>query len=456
MSDNLLIGCGSGFSGDRLDAAAPVLDTLIARASPAVLMFETLGERTLALAQLARNADASAGYEPWLVELLAPVLAPAIAHGIPIVGNFGAANPEGAAHRIRQLARELEIGDVSVGVVRGDDVRERVSSGALEMWEDDDPGLLAGRDIIAANAYLGAQPIARALGAGCQIVVTGRVTDSALALGPLLHHFGWAEDDWDRLAAGVMAGHLLECGAQVTGGYFADPGFKDVEDLAQVGYPIAEIDERGTIVLTKADHTGGCVTERTVKEQLLYEIHDPRAYLTPDVILDMGNVTVREIDANRVQIDGARGRAPTEKLKVTISYQGDWLGEAEISYAGINALYRAQLGGRIVRERLADTLAQSAMRTDIIGAESVLDDNSSMLQARQTDRADGDFRLRLAVQTPDQSVAERAMREVLSLYCAGPAGGGGVRQHISRRLGTVSCLLPRTEVQASFIILEDK
>ncbi len=456
MSDKLLIGCGSGFSGDRLDVAAPVLDTLIARASPAVLMFETLGERTLALAQLARNADASVGYEPWLVELLAPVLAPAIAHGIPIVGNFGAANPEGAAHRIRQLARDLGIGDVSVGVVQGDDVREKVSSGALEMWEDDDPGLLAGRDIIAANAYLGAQPIARALDAGCQIVVTGRVTDSALALGPLLHYFGWAEDDWDRLAAGVMAGHLLECGAQVTGGYFADPGFKDVEDLAHVGYPIAEIDELGSIVLTKADHTGGCVNERTVKEQLLYEIHDPHAYLTPDVILDMGNVTVREIAANQVLIDGARGRAPTETLKVTISYQGDWLGEAEISYAGMNALHRAQLGGRIVRERLADTLAQSAMRTDIIGAESVLDDNSGMLQARHADRADGDFRLRLAVQTPDQSVAERAMREVLSLYCAGPAGGGGVRQHISRRLGTVSCLLPRTEVQASFIILEDK
>jgi len=459
MSDILLIGSGSAFSGDRLDAPGPVLETLIARGLPAVLMFETLGERTLALAQLARSEDPDHGYEPALVELLRPVLARAVEHSIPIVGNFGAANPVAAARAIQALAQELGCGPLRIGIVEGDDVRSLVSAGGLQGWGTDDPSLLADREVVAANAYLGARPIAEALARGAQIVVTGRVTDSALALGPLIHHFGWDAEDWDRLASGVVAGHLLECGAQVTGGYFADPGYKDVEGLVDVGFPVAEIRRDGDIVITKADGTGGVVTEATVKEQLLYEIHDPAAYITPDVVLDMTGITVTRLERDRVRVTGARGRPRTDTLKVTVSYRGDWLGEAEISYAGPNAFRRARLAAAIVRERAGRFLAPGSIRTDIIGAVSVFDDDGGTIQEdlagrEETDGLGRDFRLRLAAHSVDRGLAERATREVLSLYCAGPAGGGGVRQRISRRLNTLSCLVPTRSVEPRVRMME--
>ncbi|NUO86333.1 MAG: DUF1446 domain-containing protein, partial [Cupriavidus sp.] len=224
MTAPLLIGSGAGFSGDRTDAALPVVRTLIAAAQPAALIFETLAERTLALAQLARRNDPAQGYEPLLDALLAPVLGLCLQHRIPLVGNFGAANPRAAAQRVRQLARELGLAAPRVAVVEGDDLSDAAGRARLR-------GILGdafdAERFVCANAYIGAQGIADALAAGADVVVCGRVADPALALGPAMAHFGWAWDDWDRLAAATMAGHLLECGAQVTGGYFADPGRKE-------------------------------------------------------------------------------------------------------------------------------------------------------------------------------------------------------------------------------------
>ena len=319
-SEIFRLGCGSGFSGDRLDAPGPVVDALIAAGGPAAMMFETLGERTLALAQLARDVDPNAGYEPDLEGLLSPILAKCVRHKIPIIGNFGAANPRAAARLIAEMARRDGLEAVRIGVVLGDDVRDLIGSGPLRMWEADAGESLDGKQVIAANAYLGAGPIADALARGCDIVVTGRVTDSALALGPLMHHFGWRADDWDRIAAGVMIGHLLECGSQVTGGYFADPGFKDVPEPFDIGYPIAEVRSDGSAIITKPTGTGGVVSARTVTEQLLYEIHDPARYLTPDVTLDLTGVRVREDGPDRVQVTGAAGSPsqPPRKLTVTL------------------------------------------------------------------------------------------------------------------------------------------
>ncbi|MGZ5848768.1 MAG: acyclic terpene utilization AtuA family protein, partial [Ramlibacter sp.] len=281
--DTLNVGCAAGFSGDRTDAAAAVVRTLVRRGGPAVLIFETLAERTLALAQLARRNDPEAGFEPLLDLMLAPVLADCLRHGIRIVSNFGAANPRGAARRIRALAREQGLRVPRVAVVEGDDVSgPEHRADLLQALGPQGAGLA----VVSANAYLGAEAIAAALRAGAEIVVTGRVADPSLTLGPALAHFGWAPDDWDRLARGTMAGHLLECGAQVCGGYYADPGFKDVPDLAHVGFPIAAIDANGDCTITKADGTGGCVDTHTVTEQLLYEVHDPAAYLSPDVVAD--------------------------------------------------------------------------------------------------------------------------------------------------------------------------
>lgn len=444
MTSHLLrIGCAAGFSGDRTDAAAPVVDALVAAGGPAVLIFETLAERTLALAQLARRADPDAGYEPLLDDLLRPVLARCLAHGIRIVSNFGAANPAGAARRIHALARELGLAPPRIAVVEGDDVSGAAHRDALAA------ALGAqghGLRTVSANAYLGAEAIADALGAGAQIVVCGRVADPSLTVGPALAHFGWARDDWDRIARATMAGHLLECGSQVSGGYYADPGFKDVPGLARVGYPIAEIDADGRCTITKPPGSGGRVDAHTVKEQLLYEVHDPSAYLTPDVVADIGAATVTEIGPDRVRLEGVRGHARPDALKVNVCHESGWLAEGEISYAGARAEARARLAAEVLRERLAGL---GRLRADLIGVASVFGDDAGRWQASIAAGEARDVRLRVALNHADRAAAERLAREVTALYCCGPAGGGGVRTSLRPRLGTVSCLLPRALVPGS-------
>jgi hypothetical protein len=449
MTQPLLVGAAAGFSGDRTDAAAPVVDTLVRLGGPAVLIFETLAERTLALAQLARQADPDGGYEPLLDELLAPVLARCLQHGIRIVSNFGAANPPGAGRRIAQLARELGLRAPRIAVVTGDDVAGPLKRAALlECMGPPGQGL----EIASANAYLGAEAIADALRAGADIVVTGRVADPSLTVGPALAHFGWAPDDWDRIARATMAGHLLECGAQVCGGYYADPGYKDVPDLARVGYPIARIDADGHCTLLKADGTGGMLDEHTVKEQLLYEVHDPSAYLTPDVVADISEAEVHQAGPDEVRLAGVRGHPRPPTLKANVFYRHGWLAEGEISYAGRGAEARARLAAQVLRERLAGC---GPIRIDLIGVASVFaDDAGRWLDALPHGDA-RDVRLRAAMNHADRRVAERLPREVTALYTCGPAGGGGVRTALTPRLNTRSCLLPREQVPVRFEMLEE-
>jgi hypothetical protein len=445
----LRIGCGAGFSGDRWDAAVPVVESLARTGGPAVLMFETLAERTLALAQLRRRENPAAGWEPTLERFVRPVLARCIAARIPIVGNFGAANPAGAARVLQQVAAELGLGTLRIAVVEGDDLLTGVAPARLRELL---PPTLADRPLVSANAYLGAREIADALLGGAQVVVTGRVADPALALGPMLAHFGWAMDAWDLLAAGTMAGHLLECGAQVTGGYFADPGFKDVPRLAEVGFPIVEMQADGRFVVTKPEGTGGCVTRRTVTEQLLYEVHDPAAYLTPDVVADISAAELAEEGADRIAVHGVRGHPAPRQLKATLCYEGGWLAEGEISYAGPNASARARLAGDVVRERLAKLgLGHLPLRRDLIGIASVFSDDAG----RWTDTHHAatqapDVRLRIAAAAGSKGDAEAVAREVLALYTCGPAGGGGVRTQVTPRLGSDSCLVPREWLQPSW------
>ncbi|AVS84778.1 hypothetical protein C8239_08380 [Paracidovorax avenae] len=446
--DILRIGCAAGFSGDRTDAALPVVRALIGSGGPAVLIFETLAERTLALAQLARRTDPQAGFEPLLDELLRPVLALCLEHGIRIVSNFGAANPEGAARRIHQLAAELGLRRPRVAVVQGDDLsdpgHQPLLSGALG-------AALPAEPAVSANAYIGAEPIAGALREGADIVVCGRVADPSLVVGPALAHFGWRLDDWDRLARATMAGHLLECGAQVTGGYFADPGYKDVPGMAQLGYPIAEIDADGHCTLFKPDGTGGRIDERTVKEQLLYELHDPAAYLTPDVVADITAATVCEIAPGRVRLEGVRGHPRPAALKVNVCFEAGWFAEGEISYAGPRAEARARLAGETLRERLAGV---APLRLDLIGVTSVFGDDASRWLDQAPEGDARDVRLRAALQHRDHAAARRLVREVTALYCCGPAGGGGVRTAMRPRLGMVSCLVPRESVPTGHRFLD--
>ncbi len=449
------IGSGSGFSGDRVDAAMPVVRQMIADGGGGALIFETIGERTLALGHLARRSDPQHGYDPLLPDLLTPVLADCIRSSIVVVGNFGVANPRAAADRIARLAGELGLDGIRIAVVEGDDIREGLDLSGLERWEGDTELRAGPSDIISANAYIGARHIAEAIQNGAQVVVTGRVADPSLVLGPLVAHFGWDWADWDRLAAGTLAGHLLECGSQVTGGYFADPGFKDVADLADVGFPIAEVEVDGSFTITKPRGTGGVVDLRTVKEQILYEIHDPAAYLTPDVILDMTQVKIAQAGKDRVAVSGARGRPAPDRLKATIGVSGDWLGEAEISYAGPNALARARLAADVVEARLKSKTSRVRRRYDFIGALSVFGGDDAGPRD-QVEPEGSDIRMRLAVSASDKAAAELALREVGALYCTGPAGGGGIRTRLQSRINTASYLVPRSMVEERHTFREDE
>ncbi len=442
MADLFRVGNCAGFSGDRVDAPGPVVDTLIELGGPSAVFFEVLGERTVALAQLEKRRDPQRGYEPMLERLLEPTLAKCVKHGIPIIGNFGAANPPGAARVIAKLAQRLGLPDLRIGIIEGDDVRERVDLANLEVYEAD-AMLETGGEIVSANAYLSVQPIVDALKAGAQVVVTGRTGDPCLALAPLIHHFGWAYDDWGNIAVGSTAGHLLECGSQVTGGYYYDPGFKDIPDPANIGFPIAEVGRDGRLVITKAARTGGLVNEQVVKEQLLYEIHDPSAYITPDVTLDLSGVSVKEIGPDRVEILGIRGKPAPQKIKATVCFEGGWLGEGEISYAGPNCLARARAAADVLLQRLKLRKLDVQPRIDLIGVTSVHGGDSGEGWRGFSGAEPNDIRVRLAVASRSQDDADQASREVLALYCCGPAGGGGVRWKTTQRIRTQSYLLPR-------------
>ncbi|MBX2855111.1 MAG: DUF1446 domain-containing protein [Rhodobacteraceae bacterium] len=438
------IGCAAGFAGDRFDASGPILADMAGRAGPKYLLFETLAERTLAAAQRLREQDPEQGYSPYLERYLRPCLAEAKRLGVRIVSNLGAANPLAAGRRALELAAAQNIPNMTVCVVTGDDLTAYLSPEELQAFPTVEGGAVAGRKILAANAYLGARPIAAALAMGADMVLVGRGVDSALALGPLMYEFGWEAAAWDRLAAGTICGHLLECGSQVTGGYFADPGFKDVPDLAGVGYPIAEVSADGSMVICKPAGTGGLVSRATVAEQILYEMHDPARYLVPDCVADVSEIRLGEAGPDRVRVEGVRGEAAPETLKATLCVENGWLAEAELSYAGPNALARADLAGTVVRERLARLGWDGPLRVEILGAGAVHSGGGAPSFGLAPD---GEYRLRVAAPAPDREGAERVADEVLSLYCAGPAGGGGYRRQVTQEVATVSALIPRDRIE---------
>ncbi|MEO1688701.1 MAG: acyclic terpene utilization AtuA family protein, partial [Pseudomonadota bacterium] len=418
---------------------------------PRYLMFEVLAERTLAVATLEKGRDPEGGgASPWLEKYLEPVLADALAAGVRIVTNMGAANPRAAARRVHALAARLGLRPPKVAVLEGDDLRETHDDAAIRALEIFDGAEVLGQPILAANVYLGARAVAAALDGGCEILLVGRTTDSALALGPLIHEFGWAEDALDRLAAGTLVGHLLECGGQVTGAYFADPGFKDVPDLARVGFPLAEVAEDGTAVIAKAAGTGGCVTPATVTEQILYEMHDPAAYLVPDVTLDVTEVRLTQEGPDRVRVEGARGHAPPETLKATICVEGGWLGEGEMTYAGPNAYARARLAAEVVEGRLRMLGVQHRARFDLIGAGASHDRGDLARTHARGLPVDGEYRMRAALMAPEKAPAQTLVDEVMSLYCSGPAAGGGFRSAVTPQVATASVLIPREAVSAGW------
>jgi Acyclic terpene utilisation family protein AtuA len=441
----LRIGSGAGFSGDRIEPAVELAE----RGALDYLVFECLAERTIALAQLARRADPTAGYDPLLDRRMIAVLPACTRNSVKIVSNMGAANPFAAAQRIKYLADRLGLTGLRIAAVLGDDVLEALRSINPDIEDRQTRFAGLGDGVISANAYIGAEPIVEALRAGADIVITGRTADPALFIAPVMWEFGWSASDWPRLGQGVLVGHLLECAGQVSGGYFADPPYKVQPDLARLGFPLAEVREDGELILSKVEGSGGRITEATCKEQLLYEIHDPAAYIQPDVVADFSRVAVQSIGPDRVRVYGATGRQRPELLKVSVGYLDGWIGDGQISYAGPGAVERGRLAIDIVRERLSLCgVSTSGLRCDLIGLDSLLGPSLSQ-------RGDPyEVRVRVAGHARSAEEAARIGVEVESLYTNGPAGGGGAAKSVREVIAIGSAYVPRESVRAEIRFVE--
>jgi hypothetical protein len=441
--DLVRIGAGAGFADDRIEPAVE----LAASGQVDYLVFECLAERTIARESMARRGDPERGFTPKLQERMEAVLPHCRRNGVRIVTNMGAANPPAAARAVRRLARDHGH-DLACAVVQGDDVTELVRARPeLPLLDSGEPLEAILPRMVSANAYLGADLVCRALSTGAPVVITGRVADPSLFLGPAMHALGWSYDDLDRLAAGTVAGHLLECAGQVTGGYFADPGKKDVPDLAGLGNPMAEIDAGGGVVITKLPGTGGRVDRATCTEQLLYEVHDPARYVTPDCVLDMTGIDLEDLGRDRVAVGGARARPRTDSYKVTVGYLDGYIGEGEVGYAGINAVARARLAAEVVRERLARRgFRYPEMRVDLVGMTSLHGEREGLPEPYEV-------RLRIAARTGDRRAAEAVGFETRALHLTGPAGsGGGFEPRVQEVLAVQSLLLPRALVRPEVLV----
>jgi hypothetical protein len=440
------IGAGAGYSGDRIEPAVELAE----KGDLDCLVFECLAERTIALAQLEKARDPSRGYDPLLSARMRAVLGPCRTKHVRIVTNAGAANPVAGAETVREVARDLGLRGLRIAAITGDDVLEVARRESLRL--EDAGGTVAdlGDRVVSANAYIGAQPLAQALAGDADVVVTGRAADTALFTAPLVHAFGWSMEDWARLGRGALVGHLLECAGQITGGYFADPGLKDVPGLARLGFPIGEVDEDGSLVVTKVAGSGGRVTEATCKEQLLYEIDDPARYLTPDVAADFSGVTVAEIGPDRVSLRGATGHGRPATLKVCVGYRDGFVGEGQISYAGAGAIARGRLALEIVAERLKVAGVRCReTRFDLIGVDALHGEALSASAAPPYE-----VRVRVAGRTDTRDEAVRVGNEVESLYTNGPAGGGGASRHVREVIAVATAFLPRSKVLAQIQYLE--
>jgi hypothetical protein len=436
------IGTGAGFSADRLD---PAVD-LIERGKLDVVVLECLGERTVAFSHRDRMADPERGYNAHLRRRMQALLPVCAAAGTTMITNMGAANPRAAAARTLEIARELGLKGLKIACIEGDDVSALVPRNQPFM---DEEGTLADIDtpVVGMNAYLGADAIIPALEAEADVIIGGRLADPSMFLAPLAHHYHWDATDMPRMGAGTLIGHLLECGMQITGGYFADPGVKDVVDLANCGYPIAEVQSDGSAIITKLDGTGGCVTPATVKEQLLYEVHDPSRYLTPDVTANFSRVQIAVAGSDRVNVSNATGTARPQSLKVTVGFDGGFQGEAGVSYAGPAAQERGRLAVKIVRDRLSRVHGiASDLRIDLIGV-------NSLFATAGVSAADAqDVRLHVALRSPVRADAETMLWEIESLLCCGPAGGGGFRGSIVPCVMTKSVLIERERVKPTLSV----
>ena len=438
----LRIGTGSAWWGDRIEPArrnaeAGDLD---------YLCFETMAEATVSAAQVRKRRDPDfPGYDTYLDDRMRAVLPGCLRRGTKIVTNQGWINPESAARRIAEHCRELGWRGIRIAAISGSVITDRVMELAETVLETGAPVASLANSLISAEVYLGAEPIVEALRAGAQIVVTGRVADPSLFLAPMMHEFGWDVLDHVRVGRGSGLGHLLECGAQVTGGYFADPGFKDVEDPWNLAFPIAEVEPDGSAVIGKLPGTGGAINLMTVKEQMLYEVHDPANYITPDVVVDFTTTDLEQIGPDRVRVSGIGGKPRTPTLKVSIGCAEGFIGEDMFFYAGPGAMRRAELAKRILLERfrIVDLRADD-IRIDFVGANAIHGEATPREWPEPYEVA-----VRVAARTRTREEALKIGREVDGMAVSGVAMTGKRVPHQDRTrevIGIWSSLVPREAV----------
>lgn len=437
---NIRIGGGAGYGGDRIE---PAVD-LIKYGNLDYIIFECLAERTIALGQLQKLSDSNKGYNELLEYRMEKVLPLIKEKNIKVITNMGSANPISAMNVIKEMAKAMNITNLKIAAVLGDDISDNIEKYSENIVIETGDKLKSIKNVISANAYIGCKGIVEALENGADIVVTGRVSDPSLVLGPLIHEFKWNFTDYDLLGKGTLAGHLLECAAQVMGGYFVDPPYKEVPELWNLGFPIGEINEEGCIVISKLDKSGGKVTVDTCKEQILYEIQDPENYFTPDVVADFSKVTVKEIAKDRVLIKNASGKERTGFYKTSVGYKDCYIGEGEISYGGTGSYERVKIAGEIIRKRLEYiNLPIEELKIDYIGVNSLYNDS---LEAKDDYN---EVRLRIAARTLTKEDAEVIGNEVEALYTNGPAGGGGARKYVKEIVSIASILIPEEDIKIS-------
>lgn len=450
MKPSIRIGAGSAWWGDRVEPAA-----LSAKKGKLdYLCFETMAEATVSAAQVRARRDPSfAGYDTYLDDRMRAVLPHCIAQGVRIISNQGWINPEGAAKRTVELLAEMGHYGVKVAAVNGSLITDRVLSLTDKILENNEPTRTLAATMISAEVYMGAEPIVQALREGAQIVFTGRVADPSIFLAPMMFEFGWDALDHQKVGAGSAIGHLLECGAQVTGGYFADPGFKDVPEPWNFGFPIAEVSPDGSAVLSKVQGTGGAITLQTVKEQMLYEVHDPANYITPDVVVDFTQAKLEQVGDDQVRITGLTGKPRTPTLKVSIGCVEGFIGEDMFFYAGPGALRRAKLAKQILEERFKIVSLQAEeIRIDFLGLNAIHGEATPDTAPEPYEVA-----VRVAARTGTREQALKVGREVDGMAVSGVAHTGKRVPHQDRVrevIGVWSSLVPRDQVIPAIIYLE--
>lgn len=441
------VAAGQGFWGDWLEA--PVRQV---QGGPIdYLMMDYLAEVTMSIMQKQKSRDPRMGYARDFVPLMERILPDIAAKGIRVTSNAGGVNPRACAEAVREAARKLGLsGKVRIALVTGDDILPRLDELLAKGHElrDMDTGrpLSAIRDkVLSANAYLGMAPIVEALRGGAHVVVTGRVTDTGLTLGPLFHEFGWATDDWDKVAAGTVAGHIIECGAQSSGGNLLRD-WRKVKGLANPGFPIVEASADGTFVVTKHPGTGGVVSVPSVTEQLVYEMGDPHTYITPDGIADFTTIQLRQAGKDRVRVSGIRGRERTDKLKVSIAYFYGYKAVGTLVYSWPEAYDKAKAADRILRQRLADLgLEYEQILTEFVGVDAT---HGPLAGPPTADLAE--VQLRIGVRAKEKAAVERFTREIAPLVLTGPpsvTGFAGGRPEVQEVVAYWPALIDRTEIE---------